>query len=116
MYQDALITMKKILIILFAILLLTSCNRVSGTYVSDGSGLVDKIEFVGNNSCIVTYFGMKLPATYRIDKGYIHADAGQGLVLLFKIQGRNTLVGESQWNNAIFRKTIETKVSAESAQ
>ena len=89
---------------------------MSGTYVSDGAGLVEKIEFVGDNSCTVTYFGMKLPATYRIDKGYIHADAGQGLVLLFKIQNRNTLVGESQWNNAIFRKAIETKVSTESAQ
>ena len=78
MYQFALITMKKILIILFGILLLTACNRVSGTYVSDG--------------------------------------AGQGLVLLFKIQDRNTLVGESQWNNAIFRKAKETNVPTESAQ
>lgn len=69
--------MKRIIITLFSIILFASCNRVSGTYISDGSSLVEKIEFVGNNSCIVTYFGMKLPATYRIDKGYIHADAGR---------------------------------------
>ena len=96
--------MKRILVILFAIIILTSCSRVSGTYVSDGGGLVEQIEFVGKNSCVLTYFGMKLPATYWMDNGHIAADAGQNLIVMFKIQDSNTLVGESEWNNAIYRK------------
>ena len=59
--------MKRILVILFAIVLFASCSRVSGTYVSDGGGLVEQIEFVGKNSCVLTYFGMKLPASYRMN-------------------------------------------------
>ena len=51
--------MKRILVILLAIVLFASCSRVSGTYVSDGGGLVEQIEFVGKNSCVLTYFGMK---------------------------------------------------------
>lgn len=96
--------MKRILVILISILFLASCNRVSGTYVSEKSGLVDQIEFIGKNSCIVTYFGMKFPAAYRIDNGYIFVDATEDLNLLFRIQDSNTLVGESVWNNGIYRK------------
>ncbi len=96
--------MKRILVILFAIVLFASCSRVSGTYVSDGGGLVEQIEFVGKNSCVLTYFGMKLPASYRMDKGHIVADAGQNLIVMFKVQDSNTLIGESEWNNAIYRK------------
>ena len=96
--------MRKVLIILFAAILLASCSKVSGTYVSDGGGLVEQIEFVGNNSCVLTYFGMKLPATYRMDNGHIVADAGQNLIVMFKVQDSNTLIGVSEWNNAIYRK------------
>ena len=96
--------MKKILIILFGIFILASCSRVSGTYVNEGSGLVDQIDFVGNNSCIVTYFGMELPATYRVDNGYIFVDAGQGLNIMFEFQNPNTLVGKSTWNSGVFTK------------
>ena len=77
--------MKRILVVLFAIVLFASCNRVSGTYVSDGGGLVEQIEFVGKNSCVITYFGMKLPASYRMDNGHIVADAGQNLIVMFKV-------------------------------
>ena len=66
--------MKKILIILVGILILASCSRVSGTYESEKISLVDQVEFVGNSSCIVTYFGMKLQAKYRIDNGHIFVD------------------------------------------
>ena len=45
--------MKRILVILLAIVLFASCSRVSGTYVSDGGGLVEQIEFVGKNSCVL---------------------------------------------------------------
>ena len=106
--------MKRILVVLLAIVLFASCSRVSGTYVSDGGGLVEQIEFVGNNSCVLTYFGMKLPASYRMDNGHIVADAGQNLIVMFKVQDSNTLVGESEWNNAIYRKVnsaIRTKDS-----
>ena len=106
--------MKKILIILFAAILLASCSRVSGTYVSDGGGLVEQIEFVGKNSCVLTYFGMKLPASYRMDNGHIVADAGQNLIVMFKVQDSNTLIGESEWNNAIYRKGQPISNSQES--
>ena len=108
--------MKRILAILFGMLILASCNRVSGTYASEESSLVDQVEFVGNNSCIVTYFGMKLPAKYRIDNGHIFVDAGQGLNLMFRIQDANTLVGESTWNNSIYRKVSSSSQPLESGQ
>ena len=106
--------MKRILVILIAIIVLASCSRLSGTYVSDGGGFVEQIEFVGKNSCILTCFGMKLPATYRMDNGHIVADAGQNLIVMFKVQDSNTLVGESEWNNAIYRKLGPTSNSQES--
>ena len=106
--------MKRILVILLSIIILASCSRVSGTYVSDGGGLVEQIEFVGNNSCVLTYFGMKLPASYRTDNGHIVADAGQNLIVMFRVQDPNTLVGESEWNNAIYRKLGPTSYSQES--
>ena len=106
--------MKKILIILVGILILASCSRVSGTYESEKISLVDQVEFVGNSSCIVTYFGMKLPAKYRIDNGHIFVDAGQGLNLMFKILNSNTLVGESAWNNSDYRKVKQASNSGES--
>ena len=106
--------MKRILIVLFAIVLFASCSRVSGTYVSDGGGLVEQIEFVGKNSCVLTYFGMKLPASYRMDNGHIVADAGQNLIVMFKVQDSNTLIGESEWNNAIYRKGQPISNSQES--
>lgn len=59
--------MKRILIVLFAIVLFASCNRVSGTYVNESGGLYEQIEFVGKTSCTITALGMKFPATYRID-------------------------------------------------
>ena len=96
--------MKKILVILISILILASCSRVSGTYVNDGSGLVEQIEFVGSNSCILTYFGMELPATYKIDNGHIIVDGPENLDIMFKIQDSNTLEGESTWNKGIFQK------------
>ena len=99
--------MKRILVILFAIVLFASCSRVSGTYVSDGGGLVEQIEFVGKNSCVLTYFGMKLPASYRMDNG-------QNLIVMFKVQDSNTLIGESEWNNAIYRKGQPISNSQES--
>lgn len=103
--------MKKLLIYLIGIILLVSCSRMSGTYASDGPGLVEQIEFVGKNSCIITYFGMALPATYHKDNNHIVADAGQNLIVMFKVQDSNTLVGESEWNNAIYRKVKPTSQS-----
>ena len=49
-----------------------------------------------------------------MDNGHIVADAGQNLIVMFKVQDSNTLVGESEWNNAIYRKVnsaIRTKDS-----
>ena len=100
--------MKKILLILISILVLASCSKVSGTYVSDGGGLVEQIEFVGKNSCVLTYFGMKLPATFLMDNGHIVADAGQNLIVMFKVQDTNTLIGESEWNKGIYRKATSS--------
>lgn len=88
--------MKKILIILVGILILAFCSRVSGTYESKKVSLVDQVEFVGNSSCIVTYFGMKLQAKYRIDNGHIFVDAGQGLNLMFEIL-------KSEWTPSAMR-------------
>lgn len=97
--------MKQILIILFSILILASCSSVSGTYASEESSLVEQIEFVGSISCILTYFGMELPASYKIDNGHIIVDGPENLDIMFKVQDSNTLVGESTWNDSIFRKT-----------
>ena len=97
-------TMKRILVILFSILIMASCSRVSGTYASDGSGLVDQIEFVGSNSCILTYFGMELSATYKVDNGHIIVNGPENLDIMFKVQDSNTLVGESTWNKGTFKK------------
>lgn len=46
--------MKRILVVLFAIVLFASCNRVSGTYVNESGGLYEQIEFVGKTSCTIT--------------------------------------------------------------
>lgn len=100
--------MKNKHVILFGILILASCSRVSGTYVCDGSGLVDQIQFVGSNSCVLTYFGMELPATYKIDNGHIIVDGPENLDIMFMIQDSNTLVGESTWNSGIFKKTASS--------
>jgi len=96
--------MKRVLVIIIFLFLLVSCGRVSGTYVNEEPGLVEQIEFTGNKTCIVTYFGLELPATYRIDNGHIYADAGEGLLLLFKVQDPNTLEGEGTWNKGTFKK------------
>ena len=96
--------MKRILVILFAIILLASCSRVSGTYVNEGGGLYDQIEFVGNSSCTITALGMIFPATYRIDNGYVYIHTHDGADMLFKIQDSNTLVGESFFNESTYRK------------
>ena len=96
--------MKKILVILFGILILASCSRVSGTYVCEGSGLVEQISFVGSNSCILTYFGMELSANYKVDNGHVIVDGPENLDIMFKIQDSNNLVGESTWNKGTFKK------------
>lgn len=96
--------MKRILVILLAIVLFASCSRVSGTYVNESGGLYDQIEFVGNSSCNITTLGMKFPATYRIDNGYVYIHTHDGADMLFKIQDSNTLVGESFFNESTYRK------------
>lgn len=97
-------TMKRILVILLAIILLASCSRVSGTYVNESGGLYEQIEFVGKTSCTITALGMKFPATYRIDNGYVYIHTHDGADMLFKIQDSNTLVGESLFNESTYRK------------
>ena len=97
-------TMKRILVILFSILLLASCSRVSGTYVNEKGGIFDQIEFVGNSSCIVTTLGMRIPATYHIDNGYVIVSSPNSADLMFKIQDSNTLVGEGFFNECVYRK------------
>ncbi len=57
---------------------MASCSRVSGTYVNEGGGLYDQIEFVGNSSCTITTLGMKFPAAYRIDNGYVYIHTHDG--------------------------------------
>ena len=96
--------MKRILVILFAIVLFASCSRVSGTYVNVSGGLYEQIEFVGNNSCNITTLGMKFPATYRIDNGYVYVHTHDGADMLFKIQDSNTLVGDSFFNESTYKK------------
>ena len=96
--------MKRILVILFAIVLFASCNRVSGTYVNESGGLYEQIEFVGKTSCTITALGMKFPATYHIDNGYVYIHTHDGADMLFKIQDSNTLVGESFFNESTYRK------------
>ena len=57
---------------------------------------------------------MELPAKYRIDNGHIFVDTGQGLNLMFEILNSNTLVGESTWNNSVYRKVKQASNSGES--
>ena len=59
---------------------------------------------VGNSSCNITTLGMKFPATYRIDNGYVYIHTHDGADMLFKIQDSNTLVGESLFNESTYRK------------
>jgi len=96
--------MKRAFVILFAVILLASCSRVSGTYVNESGGLYDQIEFVGNSSCNITTLGMKFPATYRIDNGYVYIHTHDGAEMLFKIQDANTLVGDSIFNENTYKK------------
>lgn len=97
--------MKKVLLIILSALLLSSCSRVSGTYVNEsGNGFIDKIEFIGKSSCMITAFSIKSPATYRYDNGYIYIQAQGDGSLLFKIQDSNTLVGEGSFNECTFKK------------
>ena len=108
--------MKRILIVLFAIVLFASCNRVSGTYVNESGGLYDQIEFVGNSSCNITTLGMKFPATYRIDNGYVYIHTHDGADMLFKIQDSNTLVGESFFNESTYKKVNSYSKTREAEQ
>ena len=108
--------MKRILVILFAIVLFASCSRVSGTYVNESGGLYDQIEFVGNSSCNITTLGMKFPATYRIDNGYVYIHTHDGADMLFKIQDSNTLVGESVFNESTYRKINSYSKTREAEQ
>lgn len=55
-----------------------------------------------------TALGMKFPATYRIDKGYVYIHTHDGADMLFKIQDSNTLVGESFFNESTYRKVISS--------
>ena len=109
-------TMKRILVILFAVILLASCSRVSGTYVNESGGLYDQIEFVGNTSCTITTLGMKFPATYRIDNGYVYILTHDGADMLFKIQDSNTLVGESLFNESTYKKVNSASRTKDSNQ
>lgn len=108
--------MKKILILLFSIILLVSCSRVSGTYVNESGGLFEQIEFVGKTSCTITTLGMKFPATYRIDNGYVYIHTHDGADMLFKIQDSNTLVGESLFNESTYRKVKSSPNKQDSEQ
>ena len=93
--------------IILSALLLLSCNnnKVYGTYVkASGRGLIDKIEFIGKSSCTISSFGIKAPATYRYDNGYIFIQVQDEGNLLFKIQDSNTLVGEGSFNECTFKK------------
>ncbi len=108
--------MKRILVILFAVILLASCSRVSGTYVNESGGLYDQIEFVGNTSCTITTLGMKFPATYRIDKGYVYIHTHDGADMLFKILDSNTLVGESLFNESTYKKVNSASRTKDSNQ
>ena len=108
--------MKRIFVILLAIVLFASCSRVSGTYVNESGGLYDQIEFVGNSSCDITTLGMKFPATYRIDNGYVYIHTHDGADMLFKIQDSNTLVGESFFNESTYRKVNSYSKTREAEQ
>ena len=108
--------MKRILVILLAIVLFASCSRVSGTYVNESGGLYDQIEFVGNSSCNITTLGMKFPATYRIDNGYVYIHTHDGADMLFKIQDSNTLVGESFFNESTYKKVNSYSKTREAEQ
>lgn len=108
--------MKRILIVLFAIVLFASCNRVSSTYVNESGGLYEQIEFVGKTSCTITALGMKFPATYRIDNGYVYIHTHDGADMLFKIQDSNTLVGESFFNESTYKKVRQSSNTQNSGQ
>ena len=108
--------MKRAFVILFAVILLVSCSRVSGTYVNESGGLYDQIEFVGNTSCTITTLGMKFPATYRIDNGYVYIHTHDGADMLFKIQDSNTLVGESFFNESTYKKDNSATRTKDSVQ
>lgn len=108
--------MKRILVILLAIVLFASCSRVSGTYVNESGGLYDQIEFVGNSSCNITTLGMKFPATYRIDNGYVYIHTHDGADMMFKIQDSNTLVGESFFNESTYKKVRQSSNTQNSGQ
>ena len=108
--------MKRILVILFAIVLFASCSRVSGTYVNESGGLYEQIEFVGQSSCNITTLGMKFPATYRIDNGYVYIHTHDGADMLFKIQDSNTLIGDSFFNESTYRKVNSASGTKESVR
>ena len=100
--------MKRILVILFAVIVLASCCRLSGTYVNDAGGRMEsQIEYVGKNTCIVsvTVFGftLKYPGTYRIDNGYVYIH-DQKSDMMLRIEDSNTLVKEGVFGESTYIK------------
>ena len=81
--------MKRILVILFAGLVLVGCGqRLSGTYVPSGKApkglgfVFDKFEFGSGDTIDISAFGVMQRGTYKVDgKKVIITVAGQSTVM-----------------------------------
>jgi uncharacterized protein YgiM (DUF1202 family) len=112
--------MKKIKLLLFAILLLSleNCDvnqRLDGKYIkikdnNRGSSmnvlnmnLISEVNF-GNNMCRFDYFGTTMSGQYRIDGNYVYINVGGELgTLAMEILNNETLEGEG-WISGTFKK------------
>ena len=75
-----------------AILVAACGNGLSGEY-GGNQCLYDKIEFKGDDTVYVTFFGVEQAGTYRVDGDRVIITASSGDALVFTKNGRDLEAG-----------------------
>ena len=67
-------------------------KSLSGVYEPKSEGLISRIEFFRNGTCIMTAFGMEASGTYTIAGNKIIVEDKQNSMPFFEIKDSNTLL------------------------
>ena len=85
MKKNATLTIGSVL----APAVLAACGSgISGEYGGDQC-LYEKLEFKGDDTVYITFFGVEQPGTYRVDGDRVIITASSGDALVFTKNGRN---------------------------
>jgi hypothetical protein len=74
--------------VLTAAVLAACGSGLSGEYGGDQC-LYEKLEFKGDDTVYITFFGVEQPGTYRVDGDRVIITASSGDALVFTKNGRN---------------------------